>query len=79
MPKYLVLIAVLFWALSAWGEDEGSYEVDENTIIVYDASGNRGFEQLPVQECIKTEICGDAQTDPSVRCVRLTICGEPVR
>jgi hypothetical protein len=29
--------------------------------------------------CVVTEICGDSVGDSDVRCVRITICGEPIR
>ncbi len=52
--------------IPVWDEGEYFIETDPSTSIIFPA-------------CITTEFCGDPASDSDVRCVRATICGEPIR
>jgi hypothetical protein len=79
--RYLVVIGALFWATAGMAEE---------LIVQFDESGNAEMVsvtetdsgivwQLPELACIDTELCGDRVDDSEVRCVRVRICGEPIR
>jgi hypothetical protein len=84
--RYLVVIGVLFWATAGMAEElivSTDYLDDEDMFFVmeYDESGNKSGPvwRVPLQACIDTELCGDAVEGSDVRCVRIRICGEPIR
>jgi hypothetical protein len=52
---------------------------DENYILVYDTAGVEWKVPVQTQACIDTELCGDRVEGSEVRCVRVRICGEPIR
>jgi hypothetical protein len=78
--RYLVVIGVLFWSTAGMAEElivSTDYLDDENYVLVYDTDGVEW--RVPEQACIDTELCGDRVDDSEVRCVRVRICGEPIR
>lgn len=72
MGKYWfwVLAFLLITVHAAFGEDVEFWSYAENEVVVW---------EIPETACIVTEFCGDAAEDSDVRCVRVTICGEPIR
>ena len=73
-----LILAIFLLSNAAHAEDiitEGSFTFDESVAPNYAIK----FESPPEIACIVTEICGDAAENSDVRCVRITVCGEPVR
>jgi hypothetical protein len=78
--RYLVALAVLFWATAGMAEElivSTDHLDDGNMIYVVEDSGT--IWKVPEQACIDTELCGDSVEGSEVRCVRIRVCGEPIR
>ena len=88
MTKHLLALAALFAVGGAGAQppDEEIHYLDENEgewIAVWE-EGEYFIEvdpetSLTSPSCITTEFCGDPAPGSDVRCVRATICGEPIR
>jgi hypothetical protein len=80
MTKYLIVLGVLFWAAAGMAEEltVSTGDLDgEDMIFVVEDSGIVWV--VPEEACIYTELCGDRVEGSDVRCIRVKICGEPIR
>ena len=95
MSKWLPVLGVLFVAGVAGAENDfwkqaeagpPSGEVchqdgngDTRCIVWAKGEETRYYTEYAPLFCITTEFCGDPEEDSDVRCVRVKICGEPIR